>query len=290
DGHVIINDVTDRDAPRDLLFSEHFTCPYCAISLPEIEPRTFSFNSPHGACPDCQGLGMRLKVDADLVIPNQELSLIDGAIVPWDSSGERDENYYWQLLQCTAKHFDISLDTPLRELTPAQRQLILHGSGDERIAVSYRNRQGEQRQYETTYEGVVPNLQRRYHETTSDYARNKIASYMTQRPCPTCGGARLRPESLGVTIAEQTINDVTTLPVLRALEWIEELQEGGTSPPLLGQRQRLIAQQVLKEIHARLQFMVNVGLDYLTLNRTAGTLSGGEAQRIRLATQIGSQL
>ncbi|MGD9101483.1 MAG: excinuclease ABC subunit UvrA, partial [Anaerolineae bacterium] len=291
DGHVIVNDVTDHDAPRDLLFSEYFTCPYCEISLPEIEPRTFSFNSPHGACPDCQGLGMRLKVDADLVIPNQELSLMEGAIVPWDSSKERDENYYWQLLKGTCHHFDIPLDTPVRALTPAQRQLILYGSGDERITVNYRSRQGHARQYETTYEGVVPNLQRRYEETTSDYVQARIAGYMTQRPCPTCGGARLRPESLGVTIAGQVITQVTAMPVARALEWIGTLRETeGQGPPVLTERQRLIAHQVLKEIHARLSFMVNVGLDYLTLDRAAATLSGGEAQRIRLATQIGSQL
>jgi excinuclease ABC subunit A len=292
DGHVIVNDVTDRDAPRDLLFSEYFTCPYCEISLPEIEPRTFSFNSPHGACPDCQGLGMRLKVDADLVIPNQELSLMEGAIVPWDSSSkERDENYYWQLLKGTCHHFEIPLDTPVRALTPAQRQLILYGSGDERITLNYRSRQGHTRQYETTYEGVVPNLQRRYEETTSDYVQARIAGYMTQRPCPTCDGARLRPESLGVTIAGQVITQVTAMPVARALEWIGMLRETeGQGPPVLTERQRLIAHQVLKEIHARLSFMVNVGLDYLTLDRTAATLSGGEAQRIRLATQIGSQL
>jgi excinuclease ABC subunit A len=291
DGHVIVNDVTERDAPRDLLFSEYFTCPYCEISLPEIEPRTFSFNSPHGACPDCQGLGTRLKVDADLVIPNQELSLMEGAIVPWDNSKERDENYYWQLLQGTCQHFDIPLDVPVRTLTPAQRELILYGSGDERITLDYRSRQGHARQYETTYEGVVPNLQRRYEETTSDYVQARIAGYMTQRPCPTCGGARLRPESLGVTIADQVITQVTAMPVARALEWIGTLREtGGQGPPALTARQRLIAQQVLKEIHARLSFMVNVGLDYLTLDRAAATLSGGEAQRIRLATQIGSQL
>ena len=290
DGHVIVNDVTERDEPRDLLFSEHFTCPYCEISLPEIEPRTFSFNSPHGACPDCQGLGTRLKVDVDLVIPNHELSLAEGAIVPWDDSKDREENYYWQLLQSTARHFEIPLDTPVNELTPAQRQLILHGSGDEHITLDYHSRQGHAREYETTYEGVVPNLQRRYLETTSDYVRARIESYMTHRPCPTCGGARLRPASLGVTIADKTINRVTVMPVVKTLEWVQELQDTDNGQHPLSQRQRLIAHQVLKEIHARLSFMVNVGLDYLTLDRAAATLSGGEAQRIRLATQIGSQL
>lgn len=287
DGHVIVNDVTDRDHPRDLLFSEHFACPYCAISLPEIEPRTFSFNSPHGACTECQGLGTRPEVDPDLVIPNTELSLSEGAIVPWGNAREREDGYYWQLLQSVSRHFEIPLEIPVRELTPAQRQLILYGSGDERIALRYRNREGTWRQYDTTYEGVVPNLQRRYHETTSDYVRAKIQGYMTRRPCPACGGTRLRPESLGVTVGGKGIDTLSSLPVVETLAWVEELQ-GEHSP--LTQRQRTIAQQILKEIHARLQFMANVGLDYLTLNRSAATLAGGEAQRIRLATQIGSQL
>jgi excinuclease ABC subunit A len=288
-GNAIVNDVTDRDNPRDLLFSEHFACPYCGVSLPEIEPRTFSFNSPHGACPDCQGLGTRLKVDPDLVIPNRELSLNEGAVVPWGEPKEREDGYYWQLLRGVGRHFDIPLDVPVRELTPDQRQLILHGSGDEHIEIMYRNREGQWRHYDTTYEGVVSNLQRRYQETTSDYVRAKIEGYMTHRPCPTCGGARLRPESLGVTVGEHPITEVTRMPVTQALAWVEELQGVDKSHPLT-KRQRTIARQVLKEIHARLQFMADVGLDYLTLNRTAATLSGGEAQRIRLATQIGSQL
>jgi excinuclease ABC subunit A len=282
-GNLIVNDVTDREQPRDLLFSEHFACPYCGISLPEIEPRTFSFNSPHGACPECQGLGTQLEVDPDLVIPNQELSLTEGAIVPWGGAKEREDGFYWQLLQGVSRRFDVPLDVPVRALTPAQRQLILYGSGDARITVNYRNREGRARQYETTYEGVVPNLQRRYQETTSDYVQAKIEGYMTHRPCPACGGARLRRESLSVTLGGKAINAITALPVVQALEWIEGLQG-------LSERQRTIARQVLKEIHARLQFMADVGLDYLTLDRTAATLSGGEAQRIRLATQIGSQL
>jgi excinuclease ABC subunit A len=287
DGNVIVNDVTDREQPRDLLFSEHFACPYCGISLPEIEPRTFSFNSPHGACPECQGLGTRLEVDPDLVMPNQELSLTDGAIVPWDSSREREDGYYWQLLRSVSQHFEIPMEVPLRELTAAQRQLILYGSGDERMTIGYRNRQGHWRQYETTYEGVVPNLQRRYRETTSDYVRSKIENYMTDRPCPACGGTRLRRESLGVTIGGMAINELAALPVVESLAWVEELQSD-KSP--LNKRQRIIAHQILKEIHARLRFMADVGLDYLTLSRAAATLAGGEAQRIRLATQIGSQL
>jgi excinuclease ABC subunit A len=287
DGNVIVNDVTDRDNPRDLLYSEHFACPYCGISLPEIEPRTFSFNSPHGACPECQGLGTRPEVDPDLVIPNQELSLQDGAIAPWASAREREDGYYWQLLQSVARHFEIPLDVPVRQLTSAQRQLLLHGSGDERITIMYRNRQGRWRNYDTTYEGVVPNLQRRFHETTSDYVRDKVETYMTPRPCPACGGARLRPESLGVTVADKTITEVSIMPVVQTLNWVRELQGEQTQ---LTKRQRIIAYQILKEIAARLQFMADVGVDYLTLSRAAATLAGGEAQRIRLATQIGSQL
>jgi excinuclease ABC subunit A len=286
-GQLIANDVTDRENPRDLLFSEHFACPYCGISLPEIEPRTFSFNSPHGACPECQGLGMRPEVDPDLVIPNPELSLSEDAIVPWSSSREREDGYYTQLLISVGRHFDIPLDVPVRELTQSQRQLILYGSGDERINIMYRNREGRWRNYDTTYEGVIPNLRRRYRETTSDYVRGKIEEYMTPRPCPACGGARLRADSLGVTIADLSIVQVAALPVVEALKWVEELQQTGGP---LGKRQRIIASQILKEIHARLQFMANVGLDYLTLSRAASTLAGGEAQRIRLATQIGSQL
>jgi excinuclease ABC subunit A len=287
DGNVIVNDVTDRDNPRDLLYSEHFACPYCGISLPEIEPRTFSFNSPHGACPECQGLGTRPEVDPDLVIPNQELSLQDGAIAPWASAREREDGYYWQLLQSVARHFEIPLDVPVRQLTSAQRQLLLHGSGDERITIMYRNRQGRWRNYDTTYEGVVPNLRRRFHETTSDYVRDKVETYMTPRPCPACGGARLRPESLGVTVADKTITEVSIMPVVQTLNWVRELQGEQTQ---LTKRQRIIAYQILKEIAARLQFMADVGVDYLTLSRAAATLAGGEAQRIRLATQIGSQL
>jgi excinuclease ABC subunit A len=286
-GQLIVNDVTEADNPRDLLYSEHFACPYCGISLPEIEPRTFSFNSPHGACPECQGLGMRPEVDPDLVIPNQELSLEEGAIVPWTNSRDQEDGYYAQMLQSVSGRFDIPLDVPVRELSAAARQLILYGSGDARIQLTYRNRHGRWRNYETTYEGVIPNLQRRYKETGSDYVRGKIEGYMTPRPCPVCGGARLRPESLGVTVGEKNITEITAWPVVESLDWVDRLR-GEDSP--LTRRQRTIARQILKEIHARLQFMADVGLDYLTLDRAAATLAGGEAQRIRLATQIGSQL
>jgi len=282
DGTLIVHDVS-ATPPQDFLFSEHFACPVCGISLPEIEPRTFSFNSPHGACPECQGLGTKLAIDPDLVIPNPDLSLREGAIQPWQTSG-KENGYYMQLLRAVAEYYNIPMDVPVRELSQSQLRIILYGSGRQRIPVRYRNREGRQWQYETTFEGVIPNLWRRYNETSSDYIRQKISGYMTHNPCPACGGKRLRPEALAVTVAGKNIAEVTAMSVAEALRWVEGL------PEALTERQRLIARQVLKEISDRLRFMVNVGLDYLTLDREAGTLSGGEAQRIRLATQIGSQL
>jgi len=281
DGVVVINDVSAEE-PRDLLYSEHLACPVCGISLPEIEPRTFSFNSPHGACRTCQGLGTRTELDPDLIVPNPDLSLEEGAIVAWNTDDH--DGYYWQLLEATAHHYHIPTDRPWRELTPAQRNLILYGSGGEEIPITYTARDGGRRIYRTPFEGVVPNLQRRYRETTSDYIRAKIEEFMTRRPCPACGGARLRPEALAVTVGGQNIYELTRWPASRLLEWLDEL-EGQLTP-----KERAIADRILKEVRSRLQFMVNVGLDYLTLDRTADTLSGGEAQRIRLATQIGSQL
>jgi excinuclease ABC subunit A len=281
DGIVVINDVSAEE-PRDLLYSEHLACPVCGISLPEIEPRTFSFNSPHGACRTCQGLGTRTELDPDLIVPNPDLSLEEGAIVAWNTDDH--DGYYWQLLEATAHHYHIPTDRPWRELTPAQRNLILYGSGGEEIPITYTARDGGRRIYRTPFEGVVPNLQRRYRETTSDYIRAKIEEFMTRRPCPACGGARLRPEALAVTVGGQNIYELTRWPASRLLEWLDEL-EGQLTP-----KERAIADRILKEVRSRLQFMVNVGLDYLTLDRTADTLSGGEAQRIRLATQIGSQL
>jgi len=281
DGVVVINDVSAEE-PRDLLYSEHLACPVCGISLPEIEPRTFSFNSPHGACRTCQGLGTRTELDPDLIVPNPDLSLEEGAIVAWNTDDH--DGYYWQLLEAAARYYHIPTDRPWRELTPAQRNLILYGSGGEEIPITYTARDGGRRIYRTPFEGVVPNLQRRYRETTSDYIRAKIEEFMTRRPCPACGGARLRPEALAVTVGGQNIYELTRWPASRLLEWLDEL-EGQLTP-----KERAIADRILKEVRSRLQFMVNVGLDYLTLDRTADTLSGGEAQRIRLATQIGSQL
>jgi excinuclease ABC subunit A len=285
-GIVIINDVTDPDNPTDQLYSEHLYCPYDGTSIPEIEPRTFSFNSPHGACPACQGLGTTKQIDPDLVTPNKELSLVDNAIVGWPT--EDKQGYYWQLLRATAEHFHIPTNIPIKKLSDAQMHILLYGSGQEDVVVHYVNREGDKRQYKTKYEGVIPNLWRRYNESTSDYVRDKLEEFMVDMPCETCGGTRLNPVARAVDIEGQTISQVTRTAVLHLLPWVNQLRHETNSP--LTPRQRMIARPILKEIGDRVQFMVNVGLDYLTLDRAAGTLSGGEGQRIRLATQIGSQL
>ncbi|HID35406.1 MAG TPA: excinuclease ABC subunit UvrA [Anaerolineae bacterium] len=301
-GVIIVADVTDREHPADRLFSEHLACPVCNISLPEIEPRTFSFNSPHGACPTCMGLGSQMEFDPELIVPNPDLSLAEGALHPWS----RDTaTYYQALVEAAARHYGIPIDVPWKELSRKQQDIILYGvkRGDT-FTVRYVNQYGRLRQFQTTYEGIIPNLQRRYKETASEYIRGEfLERYMTQRPCPVCGGKRLRPEALAVTIQGLNIHEVSEMSVAEALAWVKELRGAGPddhyNAPLpdrvpdaspLSQREWTIARQVLKEIQARLQFMHDVGLDYLTLNRKAGTLSGGEAQRIRLATQIGSQL
>jgi excinuclease ABC subunit A len=285
EGVAIINDVSDRDKPVDRLYSEHLSCVYDGTSIPEIEPRTFSFNTPHGACPECQGLGTKKEIDPDLVIPNKDLSLREGAISAWPTDDKR--GYYWQLIQATANHFRIPLDVPVRELNSAQLRVLLFGSGRERIQVRYVNREGAVRKYRTQFEGVIPNLERRYQESTSDYVRSKLEEYMVNRPCSACGGSRLNAVARAVDIEGVTIREVTEMPVQRTIQWVERLQGNG-SP--LTPRQQMIAGPIIKEIRDRLEFLNNVGLDYLTLSRSAGSLSGGEAQRIRLATQIGSRL
>ncbi len=291
DGVLIVTDVTDPEKSWDRLFSEHFACVHCGINLPEIEPRTFSFNSPHGACPACTGLGVRLEVDPDLIFSQPDLALEEDAVRPWARrSGGSSDGYYTQLIRSVAHHYGIPLDVPVKELSAKQRDIILYGgkSGD-RVTLRYRNAEGVERVYQTTYEGVIPNLQRRYKESTSDYVRSEIERYMSARPCPVCRGKRLRPEALAVTVADKSIDQMTAMPVADALRWVRTLRgEEGESP--LSTRDQTIARQILKEIDDRLNFMVNVGLDYLTLARAASTLSGGEAQRIRLATQIGSRL
>jgi excinuclease ABC subunit A len=289
DGYLIVQDITDADHPRDLYFSEHLACPEHGSLLPEIEPRTFSFNTPHGACPDCQGLGGKLEINPDLLIPDPDLSLNDGAVVASEWHGPREEGsgYYWQTLEAVADHYHIDLDAPVRSLSKEQLDYILYGTQGREVTVHYENRDGRKATFRTPFEGVIGNLERRYNETNSDFMRERIAEFMTENVCPTCGGARLRKEALAVTIDGVNIVEVTQWPVIRSLEWARHLSAADTP---LNSRQMVIAERILKEIQARLGFLVDVGLDYLTLQRSAASLSGGEAQRIRLATQIGSRL
>jgi excinuclease ABC subunit A len=277
----------------DRIFSEHFACVKCGVSFEEIEPRTFSFNSPHGACPNCDGLGTLKEFDPEMIL-DDELSIDGGAVLPWvrtNGNGDDEEGYYKQLLRSVCRQYAIPHNVPVKELSEKQRNLILHGLPNEgKVRVDYRNHHGYSRSYETQFQGVIPNLQRRFQETDSEYIRSKLEEFMSIRPCPVCKGKRLRPLALAVTVGDKGIHDVTSMPVLDSLEWVYQLRGGNGQSPMLKERDMAIAGQVLKEIEARLGFMVNVGLDYLTLNRMAQTLSGGEAQRIRLATQIGSQL
>ncbi len=266
---------------EELLFSEHFACVYCGISLGEISPRTFSFNSPHGACRACTGLGVKLEMDPDLVIPNKTLSIAQGAIHPgWWSSWHMDE------LEMLAQRHGFSVNTPIRELPKHHLKLVLHGEDGE--WVRYR-RFGRLRERFLGYEGVIPALERMYRDTQSEFTRGEIGRYLVSRPCPACQSKRLKPESLAVTIADKNIMDVCVLSINEALEWVTAIGGNGRKA-VLTEREMLIAHQILKEIGARLSFLKDVGLDYLTVDRASATLSGGEAQRIRLATQIGSGL
>ena len=274
---------------NDLHYSEHLACPEHGISIPELEPRTFSFNTPHGACPDCQGLGNKLEIDPDRVI-DPEKSLCDGALIAMEWNNVREDGnpgYYWQMLEAMAQHYHIDMNKPFKDLPAGERELVLHGTQGEKVRLHYHNRDGRQATFDTAFEGVIGNLERRYRETNSEYIREKISEYMSDRPCPTCQGKRLRPEALAVTINGINILQITEWPVLRSLEWTRQL--AGPKTPLTS-RQQAISDRILKEIVSRLGFLVNVGLEYLTLNRSAGSLSGGEAQRIRLATQVGSRL
>ena len=301
EGAVIVSEVkrvpvegngTLRTVTTDRVFSEHFACTRCGHSFTEIEPRTFSFNSPHGACPSCDGLGVLKEFDPDLIL-DSELSIAEGGVRPWQgsTSGNGDEGYYKQILRSVCQQFSIPRTVPLKELSGRQRDIILNGPpGREKVRVNYRNGRGYERTYETQFEGVLSNLQRRYNETDSDWIRNKLEDFMGIRPCPVCEGRRLRPMALAVTTAGKSIYDITAMSVSDSLAWVRAAVGRNGDEPLFSARQLAIGGQVLKEIEARLGFMVNVGLDYLTLNRTAVTLSGGESQRIRLATQIGSQL
>jgi len=274
--------VSVEDGP-ELLFSEHFACVHCGISVGEIEPRTFSFNSPHGACPACSGLGVKMEIDRDLVIPNKELSIAEGAVHPgWWFSWRSYE------LEGLARDYRFSLLVPVKELSEEHLNLILYGEEGE--LVSHRNRFGRVRKHFTGYEGVIPYLERAHRETESDRTRWHIERYMSSRPCPVCHGQRLKPESLAVTIGGKNIAEITAMSVEQSGDWVDRLSGVEGSKPILSPRELTIARQVLKEIRARLGFLRHVGLDYLTIDRASSTLSGGEAQRIRLATQIGSGL
>jgi excinuclease ABC subunit A len=272
-------DAEEGDPDRERRFSEHRACPNDhVLTLDEIEPRTFSFNAPYGACPECTGIGMRLEIDPELVIPDEDRSLADGAVAPWSQTSSE---YYQRVLGALAKDLGFSMDVPWRALPERARNAVLHGQNHE-VQVKYRNRWGRERQYSTGFEGVISFLERRHSETDSEWSKEKYEAYMREVPCPVCDGTRLKPEVLAVRVDGKSIAEVCALPLREARDFLDNLQ--------LGVRERAIATQVLKEIQDRLGFLLDVGLDYLSLMRPAGTLSGGEAQRIRLATQIGSGL
>lgn len=285
EGYLTVNLV---DKKEDIQFSEHLACPEHGTVIQEVEPRTFSFNTPQGACPDCQGLGSKLEIDPDRIIPDRDLSLNDGAIASMEWSGPKVEGgFYWQSLINAAKAYKIDLDTPVKELSKEQLKIVLYGTGEKQISMTYQSANGNEFKFSRAFEGVITNLERRYRETNSEYIREKISEFMSDRPCPTCKGKRLNTGALAVTVDNVNIIEATSWAVSQTLEWVKKLMGKNSS---LTSKQKAIAERVLKEIHERLNFLVNVGLDYLTLNRSAVTLSGGEAQRIRLATQVGSRL
>ncbi len=291
----------------EMLFSEEFACVHCNISVGELEPRTFSFNNPHGACQKCTGLGYRLEVDPELVIPNKDLTLAEGAVQPWVRAGSSSP-WFASLLEALAANYKFSTKIPARKLSKKHIDLILYGNKGKSLRISHKTQKGRTYEWETTFEGAVNNLERRHRETESDYVRSEIERYMASRPCPACDGQRLKPEALAVTVSNLNIMEVTRKSITQALEWIDsldgrsEVSSNGTEPvssgragsapatQVLTEREKTIASQILKEIDVRLRFLQNIGLQYLSLDRTASTLSGGEAQRIRLATQIGSGL
>jgi excinuclease ABC subunit A len=285
DGVVLI-----APAPRDgeqpdfeeRRYSERYSCPYDGTTVDELEPRSFSFNSPHGACPACTGIGSRLEIDPERIIPNKNLSLAEGALVPWARMA-MENSWHQRIIQAVCRKHGWNYMAPIKSLPKEALQYLLYTARGDRVVIGYQHERGENT-YDATYEGIVPNLERRYRETDSEYIKTEIERYMVSRPCPVCNGKRLKPEILAVTVDGRNIWDVSTLSITSACEWV------GALPDLLTERERTIARQVLKEISSRLGFLLDVGLDYLTLDRTSQTLSGGEAQRIRLATQIGSSL
>src|ERR1700724_3538555 len=260
-------------------FSERFACPVHGPSLVELEPRIFSFNSPHGACDHCTGLGSQMEIDPELIVPDPTLAIGEGALAPWAGSSS---SYYELLTEAIAERYGVSLDTPWQDLAQEQRDVFLNGTGGEPVRVTYRNRYGRRRSYATRFEGIVANLQRRYRETESEFTREKIEEFLSLRPSPAGGGARLRAESRAVLVADTRIEDFCALSARRALEWLAEVE--------LSETDRHVARLILREISERLQFLENVGIGHLSMGRAAAPLSGGEAQRIRLATQIGSSL
>lgn len=287
DGYVTVHNMS-ANPPEDLLFSENLACPEHGSVLTEIEPRTFSFNTPHGACPTCQGLGALEKVDPDLLIPNKQLSIQEGAIANSDWTPRALGGYSWQVLQALAKHAGFSLETPIGELSAKHLNMILYGTNGKEFRVDYIGRSGRKSHFDTAFEGIIGNMERRYRDTNSDWIRWKFNQFMTLLPCPECKGKRLRKEALAVTIMDKNIVEVSEKSVLDLLNWVNELMD--PEARRLSKRDWAIAGRVLREIQARLGFMVDVGLDYLTLDRSTSSLSGGEAQRIRLATQVGSKL
>ncbi|WP_347548801.1 excinuclease ABC subunit UvrA [Pseudalkalibacillus hwajinpoensis] len=274
-GQVIV----DVMGQEELLFNQHHACPYCGFSIGDLEPRLFSFNSPFGACPSCDGLGLKLEVDLDLVIPDWDKSLREHALAPWEPVSS---NYYPQLLESVCNHFGIDMDTPVNKIPRAQLDKVLYGSDGEKVYFRYENDFGQVRENNIIFEGVIPNVERRYRETSSDYIREQMEAYMAQKPCPTCKGYRLKKEARSVLINGKHIGEATEYAIKDAAGFFDQLE--------LTAKEATIGKMILREIQDRLGFLVNVGLDYLTLNRSAGTLSGGEAQRIRLATQVGSRL
>ena len=270
---------SDDDGDYEKKYSEHFACVDCGINFEELTPRMFSFNAPQGACPECNGIGVKMEIDPDLIIPNKNLSLNDGAVTPWAKSNKR-ENYYHQMLEAVSKHFNFSMDTPFNELTKEQQDMILYGC-DDKIPFSFKRR-NKSYQVNRQFEGVIPRMERLYIETKSNYSRKYISKFMSDRKCHVCHGKRLRPEVLAVTVGGKSIADVVEMSIKDSYQFFLNLE--------LTDREQFIAKEVLKEIRQRLKFLVDVGLDYLSMARSSGTLSGGEAQRIRLATQIGSGL
>ncbi|GIN11997.1 UvrABC system protein A [Shouchella clausii] len=274
-GRVLVDVIGEEE----LLFSQQHACPECGFSIPELEPRLFSFNSPFGACPSCDGLGSKQEVDSELVVPDPSRSLREHALAPWEPTSS---NYYPQLLQAVCDHFGIDMDVPFEKLPAAQQQILLEGSGKEKIFFRYENDFGRVHEHTIVFEGVLANVARRYRETSSDYIREQMELYMSQKKCPTCKGYRLKKEALAVFVGGKHLGEVSQMTCTDAINFVKTLD--------LTEKERAIARLIIKEIEDRLGFLVNVGLDYLTLSRAAGTLSGGEAQRIRLATQIGSSL